>query len=248
MNKDKSKLHEAVRNLKREINALDAAAKLTVEGPVGIKFGPASMAALNRVLQDEETPPPAKSKPTWLTIMRGWIGKGEGDSVFVKYMSTFWKFVGLPNFNTIIGSKFAWCGTGAAAALIVAGYAYQHDGAGAKNWDKYGQRIEYKVNGIPAGALVRINHNFSCSSGTGNHISMSNTDCTAEDIAKKGATIPLVGANQGNKVKISYYSTREICEVRWPSKDAKGNAVPLPPKVTKSEDCSGKASTGESTR
>ena len=195
----------------------------------------------------EQPQPPKKEEekktaPPWYLTMLSWKGKGEHDKSFVSFMSGFWKYVKLPGFKTIVGSKYAWCGLGAAAALIVNEMAYQPDGAGAKNWDKYGQKIEWKSEGVPQGAILRLNHQGDCSSSKGNHVTFANGDCTAADLLKKGATIDGLGANQADKVKVSTYPVYEICSVRWPPN------VQLPPKVIKSVNCTSNNKSGESTQ
>jgi hypothetical protein len=136
----------------------------------------------------------------------------------------------------------------------------------ARNWGKYGEAIEWRVNGIPQGAFVWINHNFNCSPGSsGNHISQADGDCAAGDlvemvkdssgvyqpVVKKGATINLYGANQQNTWKTSTYPVKEICAVRWPKKptDPKQMKAWIPPrKITKSINCTSGKIGKESTR
>lgn len=186
--------------------------------------------------------PEKKEGIPWFWWAKQHEGKVETNSTFSKFMSGFWKFVGLPQFNTIAGNTFAWCGLFIASALISTNLSYQKDGAGAKNWDKYGQKIEWRVNGIPQGAIVRINSKGDCKSASGNHVTFANGDCTASDLLKSGATFSGYGGNQGNAAKISSYSVSKICSVRWPSE------YELPKKVLKSVNCSnGKTDTNEKT-
>lgn len=205
---------------------------------------------------------PAKpSENDWMDEMEKMKGKKESDSAFSKYLSGFWKYVGL-SFTTIVGSARAWCGLIIAVALLLAGYPYLKNGAGAKNWDTYGQAVNWQQNGIPRKAIVRINHNGDCSAGSSNHVTLMNGDCAASDIiemvknskgvyvakVKAGATFPGLGGNQGDQVKESWYPVAHICAVRYPDKTADGKSVALPAPVKKSNGCNGKASTGESTR
>jgi hypothetical protein len=130
----------------------------------------------------------------------------------------------------------------------------------ARDNAKFGVGIDWKVNGIPRGAVIRINHNFDCSSGSNNHVGFADADCAPQDIIemvkdsngvwkptspaklKAGATIPIFGGNQGNMVKRSIYSVKEICEVRWPSE------VEKPGLITKSVNCQAESTGKESTR
>jgi peptidoglycan hydrolase-like protein with peptidoglycan-binding domain len=169
------------------------------------------------------------------------IGKGEHDKKFVGWLSTYWKKAGLPGYKTIIGSAFAWCGIFVLAMNSDVGQKYIPGAAGARNWAGYGVEIEYKSDGAPRGAVVRINHNLNCKSAKGNHVGFLDGDCTAEDLTKKGGVVPLLGGNQSDKVKRSIFPNAEICEVRWPTE------VEKPGKVTKSVDCGGKTGS-ESTR
>ena len=121
------------------------------------------------------------------------------------------------------------------------GLSWIAKGAGARNWAKYGQAVEWKVNGIPKGAVMHLNHKGDCSSGSGNHVTFADGDCSPQDLASKNATVAGFGGNQSNTVKRSIYSVKEVCAVRWPAE------IDLPSKITKSVNCSGKKS-DESTR
>lgn len=201
-------------------------------------FGPVTKAKMASI----DAPQPSKRKsPPWYLAMVGWTGKGEKDKSFVAYMSGFWGRVGLPGYKTIVGSRFAWCGLGVAAALIVSNVDYAKNGAGAKNWAKYGVAYPWKENGIPRGAIIHINPK-SCTSGSGNHVTLANGDCSLADIQKPNATFGAIGANQQDQVKVSVYKVSSICAVRWP-KD-----YPIPSKIVKSENCTGTGPTNESTR
>lgn len=200
-------------------------------------------------------------KPQWMVAMEKLIGGKESNSVFNKYIAGFWKYVGL-GYTSITGSARAWCGVAIVVALITGGgYAYIKNGAGAKNWDKAGQAVNWKENGIPYGAIVRINHSAKCDAGSGNHVTFMNGACAKKDIiemvknskgvfearVKSGATFPGLGGNQGDQVKESWYPVAHICAVRWPNdKDNKPLALPAP--VLVSNGCNGKAASKESTQ
>lgn len=187
--------------------------------------------------------PEAKSKEhgaPWLDEAKKHQGKSENDPQFNKFMSSKWSLVGL-NLGTISKNWAAWCGLFVAVSLAGVGYQYQKNGAGARNWDKFGQAIEWKKDGVPRGAIVRINHKADCSSASNNHVTIANGSCTAADILKKGASFNGFGGNQGNTAKVSAFPASHICAVRWPSESEK------PGPVEKSVGCSGKTS-NESTR
>lgn len=190
----------------------------------------------------EQTSEEKKKSPPWYLFALKYKGQNESNTAFNKFVSSFWKIVGLPSYKTIIGTSFAWCGLWIALTLNQTGFEWSKDGASARSWSSYGQAIDWKKNGIPQGAIIHINHNSNCNSGSSNHVTMANGDCTAEDLLKKGATFGALGGNQGNEVKVSVYDVKEICAVRWPPK------VALPAKVLKSENCTGKATPNESTR
>ena len=137
----------------------------------------------------------------------------------------------------------AWCGLAVGAALMWGGMSWQKDGSLAKNWDKYGQAINWKVNGIPRGAIIRINHKADCNLESSNHVTFSDGDCAASDLLKAGATFNGYGGNQSNTWKVSTFPASHICAVRWPPER------PLPNKVLKSKNCtSGSNNNNESTR
>jgi hypothetical protein len=182
-----------------------------------------------------------EDKSPWLTEAKKHEGKKESDSAFNKFASGFWKLVGLKGYTSISGSARAWCGLFIVIALSGTGYGYLKNGAGAKNWAKYGQEINWRVDGIPQGAIVQINH-VKCGSGSGNHVALANGFCTAADLLKKNARIALFGGNQSNKAQVSIYAATEICAARWPAESKK------PGPVTVSKNCSDGGSAAGSTR
>lgn len=254
-----------VKTLQKALNATGLVAHLEVDGD----FGPLTRASVSRFQYIKGLPGSGiigpqtieflgiavnqekdqKTKAPWFWKLKSYEGKGETDKAFVKEMSFFWKFVGLPGFKTIIGNSFAWCGLFVAVGLVATNVDWQKNGAGAKNWDKFGQAIEWQKNGFPQGAIIRINHKANCGSGSGNHVTLSNGDCSANDLKKENATFSGFGGNQGNKAKVSTYPVKNICAVRWPLKSESGEAIPLPGPVLESKNCSnGKTDKKESTR
>lgn len=205
------------------------------------------------VLETIETPPATgipvtvNAPPKWYVEAKKFEGKSETDSRLAAIMVPLWATLFGRKLNSI--QKYAWCGLGMAAALFWGGQSWQKGGESARAWGQYGQEIKWQRDGIPQGAIIWINHSNNCSSSSSNHVSQANGFCAAEDLVdsngkvKSGASIGLYGANQGNKWKVSVYSAKEICAVRWPPKE------PLPARVTKSVNCSGtKTDSGESTR
>ncbi len=174
------------------------------------------------------------------------LGKTERDSKFNAWLSTYWTKVGLKNYKTIVGSSFAWCALFFFAMNSNVGQDVIAS-AGAKRIGQSGYEINWKTEGIPQSAGVWKNSS-SCSSGTGNHITWADGDCSAADLLKPKATWAGMGGNQGDAVKRSIYcakgdcsSSRDvICRVFVTKKS-------LIRKVTKSVNCSGSAS-NESTR
>ena len=160
-------------------------------------------------------------------------GKTEHQSTFNRYLSAFWAKVGLPNYKTIIGTTFAWCGLFIFAMNTEVGQKSISGAAGARNWAKYGVEVDWRKNGIPRGAVMHINGNGDCSSGKGNHVTFADGDCTAQDLGKASSTVPGYGGNQGDTVKRSQYAVRNLCAVRWPAE------IEKPGPVLKSINCSG---------
>lgn len=182
-----------------------------------------------------------KEAPPWYTYAKKFMGKKETDSEFAKFMIPKWSLVGL-NLNTIATSWAAWCGLAMAVALSGVGIDYAKNGALAKNWGSYGIEINWERDGIPQGAIVHINGSGDCKSSKNNHVAQANGYCTSKDLLKPGATIDLYGGNQGNTWKVSTYSASKICAVRWPKDYEK------PGPVSKSDNCSAKSASNESTR
>lgn len=190
--------------------------------------------------KQEQAPVGHAVNPAYLDAKK-WDGKKETDKAFSDRISKVWAKVGLPGYKTISGSSYAWCALFIAFTSINAGIGYvSKRGASAKAQDTYGVAIEWRVNGIPRGAVVRVNSSSKCDSGSGNHVTFADGDCTLEDI--KRGTFPGYGGNQANQVKRSTYKIANICAVRWPSE------IPKPGKITKSFNCRSEEASDESTR
>lgn len=201
----------------------------------------------------------ASAKPAWKEEAEKMKGKGESNSAFVALMTGNWPLVRL-KLKTIIGSSAAWCGLAVAVWLNLSGMPVQPDGAGARNWAKYGQAISWMQNGLPEGAIVHINH-VKCGNGSSNHVTLANKDYAAKDIvnmtknskgvweykAKPGVYFEGLGGNQSNQVKVSSFPVAHICAARWPLKDKAGKPMALPGPVLKTTG-SLKSAPSESTR
>lgn len=177
----------------------------------------------------------------WYDEAKKHDGENEYQSKLAALLVPFWKKLFGLNFKDLIGSPHAWCGLFVGAMLYIGHAEYTSRGASAIAYDSYGQRIEWQTEGIPQGAIVRINHDGDCKSASNNHVTFADGDCAAADLMKPNATFPGYGGNQGNAVKRSNYSVKEICSVRWPPDYVK------PPRVAASKNCSGSKS-AESTR
>jgi peptidoglycan hydrolase-like protein with peptidoglycan-binding domain len=245
---------EDVKTLQTALN--EKGFKLTVDGvfgPVTAKaisefqksFGSAGSGVLGPITLErlgiQIKKPDQPVNPAYIEAKKH-LGKKETDPAFNKYLSGFWKIVGLPNYKTIVGASFAWCALFIAAMNSEVGIQYMSKyGAAARTWAKYGQAIDWKTNGIPEGAVIHINSK-SCGAGSGNHVTFAGGSCTPEYLRTKGAVVPGMGGNQSNMVKVSYYSATKVCAVRWPAE------IELPKRVTQNVNCGGGSDKGESTR
>jgi hypothetical protein len=223
-------------------------AKLTVDGDPGPKT---QAEMLNYEIDIEvariqvpvvTSPPlvPHTENPAYLEAKK-YEGQGEKNPGFVALMVSKAKKVGLPYFKTLLGASFAWCSFFVVVMNSDVGQKYVSSGM-AKDQSKYGVAVDWKVNGIPKGAVIHINHNADCKSESNNHVTFADGDCTPEDLSKPGAQWPGFGGNQADQVKRSMYPVAHICEVRWPTE------LPKPGRITKSIGCSGPNQGKESTQ
>jgi|SRR5215217_1484751 len=182
----------------------------------------------------------------WLKNAQAELGKKESDPEFQKKMNPMWAKAGLPSFKGLVGSPRAWCSLFVVAALTWGGYKTSKLNAAAISGDNFGQKIEWKTQGIPKGAIVRINHSSKCTSASGNHIGFSGGDCTPTDVAS--GSFNMLGGNQSDKVSIAAFPVNDICSVSWPVETVEGVKIALPGKVLVSNGCKGKAEPTGSTR
>lgn len=242
-------LKDFIKALQRALNAQGE--NLEVDGDAGTKTQKAlSKYEFDVVLKKTETaiepqqPAPTDRKtPPWYLFALQFKGKKETDRDLSNYLVPKWKLFGM-DLGTIATSWAAWCGLAMAVALSGVGVDYAKNGALAKNWKDYGVEIKWKTDGIPQGAIVRINHTGNCAASSSNHVAQANGDCSVNDLLKPRASIDLYGGNQGNSWKVSTFPVAHVCDVRWP-KDVKDFPKPAP--ITKSKNCSSSGS-GDSTQ
>lgn len=209
-------LVEIIKELQTELNR--GGAGLVVDGIFGAKTDAALVAASSRSPAPSgstaTTPTPAPRGPApwrdWFLSRLGWT-EFDHDAE----LSKGWPLVKLPQFHTVIGILHAWCGMSLATALHACGYKIPAGAAGAQNWDGYGESIDWKKNGIPRGAVVRIRHHTG-----GAHVSTADRDhAPGEQVAQ------LLGGNQGNGIRVSVFNVSgvanghdEVAYVGWPVK------------------------------
>lgn len=230
---------------KAAVIAFQKANGLVADGVVGPKTRAVIEGAVASPEPKPTSPAPTPDDdPTWMIKAEQYKGKTEFDSGFVAFMQPYWhKLYKLgTNFLGLAGSPRAWCGLFVGVMLYLSGMAVAPGGSLARMWGVYDVAIEYKVMGIPRGAVVHINNGGNCSSTKNNHVAFANGDCTAAELLKAGATIDLLGGNQDNRVKVSTYSAGKICAVRWP----KGYRLPSLP-IKTSKKCTSGAAGGDST-
>lgn len=236
-------LKEFIKAMQRTLNAQGE--NLEVDGDAGAKTQKAlSKYELEISIKKADTPTPpqqpqptTKKSPPWYSFALQFKGKKETDKDLSNYLVPKWKLFGM-NLGTISTSWAAWCGLAMAVSLSGVGIDYAKNGALAKNWKDYGVEIAWKTDGIPQGAIVRINHTGNCSSDSSNHVAQANGDCTASELQIVGSTIDLYGGNQGNSWKVSTFPSSHICNVRWPD----SADYPKPAPITKSKNCTSSGS------
>lgn len=139
----------------------------------------------------------------WLRKLLGWNEVSHNSQ-----LSVFWKWTNVPGYRSVIGAYYAWCAQIICAALEENGIRSSRNAAAA-SFDKYGYEIDYKVRGIPKGAIVTIRHK----SNGGRHVTLANRDHMPYE-----RIIECLGGNQNNAVRISNYdlNNETIVAVRWP--------------------------------
>lgn len=192
-----------------------------------------------KVSESKPHVPPTKELP-WLAVAYSHLGKKETDPVFAKYMASHWYLVSL-SLSGIAKNYEAWCGLYMAYSYWKAGFEHAKNGALALNWGKWGLKIDFKKNGIPRGSSLHINHNGKASS-SGNHVGWPIYDYTPEYLSNPENLIAMIGGNQSNSVRVSYFKVKTVLNCRWVnSKD-----YPLPGRITKTTH-KGSGSTNDTT-
>lgn len=232
-------LQDLIKDLQRALNFHGE--NLDVDGDPGAKTQSALAKYDAEIVLKEKpeiSPVSIEQAPPWYLEAQKYKGKVESDSAFQNYMNAFWAKIGLPGYKGLVGSARAWCALFVFMAVGVGGYKTGKLDASAISGDSFGQKIDWKANGIPRGAIVRINHEANCKESNSSHISFADGNCAPQDLGP-GSNINLFGGNQGNMVKVSAFPVAHICTVSWPSADAKGNPIALPGKILKSDHCTG---------
>jgi hypothetical protein len=153
--KDKAKLHEAIRNLKKEINAHGGNPKLTVEGELGKAFGPKTVAALELALAKKEIPTIGKGDffgAPWMAFDNDLLGRDETDLELNARFVPGWKLSGLPGYKTLVGKRHAFCIMVGNLHLVKAGLKGTGS-AGAYTASSLGKKCPYWF-----GAILDIVH------------------------------------------------------------------------------------------
>jgi len=221
-----------------QISNIQKANQLAGSGIIGLT----TLSILGLVLKQEKIKKTDKlEQAKWVSILAAHKGKPETNAAFQNYMNTYWKKSGL-DFKGLVGSARAWCGVFIFMGMYVAGYMTPKNSFRAISWDGWGHSINWKVDGFPQGAVIRINSKGDCKSASGNHLTTANGYCTSASLNKVGATYGGLGGNQANSVKVSIYKASTICYVGWPKE------LPKPSKVLKDIKCTGLGATNESTR
>lgn len=165
------------------------------------------MGGMTKADELPKIPPSPTPWRDWLIVRKGWT---EFDHDVE--LSKGWPLVGLPQYKSVIGTVHAWCGMVLATDLHECGYKFPKGAAGARNWDKYGTPINWKVDGIPMGAIVRIEH------VTGAHVTTADRDHNPGELI-----LDALGGNQSNSINVTRFSVSgrahghdEIVWVGWP--------------------------------
>ncbi|MGZ3796484.1 MAG: transglycosylase SLT domain-containing protein [Pseudobdellovibrionaceae bacterium] len=152
-------------------------------------------------------PPKFESKPEVETPWRDWFIGRKGWSEFShdKELSKGWSLTkNCKNFKTVIGKEHAWCGMSLATALNSCGYKIPEQCETALKWKEYGTPIDWKIKGIPKGAIVVL---------ATSHVTTSD-----KNHAPGEYVVNCLGGNQGNSINVTNYSLSNVAAVRWPVK------------------------------
>lgn len=211
--KDKTKLHESIRNMKREINAINPAAKLTVDGALGISVGEKTLAALATALKVETTIPVMRLHPIdWVRNEKKTLDPKEISGTAKNNPRIQWYLEHCDNIGGFKDGKLhadevPWCSALPNAAADACG-CLKTNNALASSWDRYSGKSYKKGDKIPEGAIVRIAH-------PGGHVTLANKAFTWSGTG----SFEGLGGNQGNMIKVSSYSQKYIVSIHdWAPK------------------------------
>lgn len=170
---------------------------------------------------DEPKPETPKPVANWYNAI--WVGPavadiGKTEFSHDKYFAAYWKYVGLPQFKTVIGTDHAWC------ALFIEKCFRDVQMIGSKS----AMAVSYKTFGIPTvpaddywfGSLIHIKH-----PGGGNHVTIF-----LWWVDKAKGLAACLGGNQSNACNITIYRIAPGYESnpggpRWPAGHPKGRVV-----------------------
>lgn len=156
MAKDKSKVLEAIGNLKEALNEYGSTPKLTTTGALRNTWGPKSEESLRNALAKDPLPLPTKGDyfgAPWVGVRVDLLGRDETDAELSAWLVPEWKNVGLPGFKSLISSSRAWCSILATKKFREVGIKSTNS-AGASSWSKWGNQCPYWF-----GAVLPISHN-----------------------------------------------------------------------------------------
>ena len=138
------------------------------------------------------------SKCTQLAFNIEHYGWNENNPEQNKYISQFWKYAGLPNYNSISGRSNAWCALDVIISYLLAGFSIKNLDASAVSGLRYANKLKaYKFG---CGAVIQH------SSG-GHHV----TQLVAPRFG--------LGGNQSDSINVAELSSSDkILGYFWPVK------------------------------
>lgn len=216
--KDKSKVLEAIGNLKEALNEYGSTPKLTTTGALRNTWGPKSEESLKNALAKDSLPLPTKGDyfgAPWVGANIDLLGRDETDAELNARYTPEWKLEGL-NYKTLAGNTHAWCSLKVNADLRKVGVKGTNS-AGASSWSKWGRSCPFWF-----GAVLPIKHKSG-----GRHVGFF---IGWVDESKKLAAV--YGGNQSNKLSIvstniSGSGDTLVPGPRWPEKWPDGQALTL---------------------
>jgi hypothetical protein len=146
---NKTKIKEAVEELQKQLNLAGANPKLKEDGGLGVLT----------IGAYENSKKPKLTIPTgdffgapWMAFDNDLLGKSETDMEMNLRFVPGWKLSGIPQYNTLVGSKHAWCIMRTNLHLHKAGLKGTGS-AGARSLSSFGKKCPYWF-----GAQLPIKH------------------------------------------------------------------------------------------